>query len=444
MNTFARRLNDMRGVMLALSLWSLTIQGVSAKEPVYNGKPLSEWICCGSPNEQDEAILHIGTNAVPILIKLLGANDKQMKWVAARLESSGLREMVASDDGGTITGIRETASQAFGTLGTNAEFAIPQLIKLLDKDDEDVTPYAASALGQIGPKGIAALTHALSTTEKASTRQNIAIGLGQNSPNSDAAAQILIVLLKDKSPDVRRVAAGYLGTRNGDVEIPALLPVLDDTDPLTSQAAAVALGSYGRQARIAAPKLLSLYTNNPDPSVLSALKKIDFETAKKAELLVINSGPLNPMRLDYAHITLKTGLELVSGGYIEAGLFSVTNIILSKAELYDPKTRHWAETGEMKTPRFGGISILLQNGKVLVAGGEGEEGALSCAELYDPLTGKWTKTGSLEKPHGGGKAILQSDGKVLIYSGGWSPSVPPSDQEIYNPVDGRWTAIANK
>ena len=443
-NLFNMRFHSDFCLLLSVVLIFATVQLVFSKEPAYNGKPLSEWICCGSPNEQNEAILHIGADAVPILIHLLGSNDKDMKQVAARLESSGLREMVANDDESTITGIRETVSQAFGTLGTNAEFAIPQLIKILDSDDDDVSPYAASALGQIGPKGIEALTNALCTAEKPSTRQNIAIGLGQNGVNSNDATQLLVRLLKDKSSDVRRIAATYLGTSDGKIVIPALIPLLDDGDPLARQAAAVTLGSYGAQAKILAPKLLTLYTNNPDPSILESLKKIDLETAKNAELLLVNSEPINPLRLDYISVDLKTGLKLIAGGYYRAGLFSATNILLSKAELYDPKTRHWIETGEMKTPRFGGIAILLQNGKVLVAGGEGAEGALSSAELYDPVVGGWVKTGSLKKPHAGGKAFLKSDGKVIIYSGGWSPRVLPFNQETFNPIDGTWMAIPNK
>src|SRR5208337_3710354 len=102
------------------------IQSLSAKEPYYKEHPLSDWICCASPDEQQEAFQHIGTNAVPVLLELMGASDRSIKRVAQSLESKGLREAVRDES--TLAEIRETVAQAFGSYGTNAEFAIPQLI----------------------------------------------------------------------------------------------------------------------------------------------------------------------------------------------------------------------------------------------------------------------------------------------------------------------------
>ena len=54
-------------------------------------------------------------------------------------------------------------------------------------------------------------------------------------------------------------------------------------------------------------------------------------------------------------------------------------------------------TGSMSTARNSHTATLLPNGRVLVAGGYGPDGttAISSAELYDPDTGTWTNTGSL-------------------------------------------------
>jgi hypothetical protein len=51
-------------------------------------------------------------------------------------------------------------------------------------------------------------------------------------------------------------------------------------------------------------------------------------------------------------------------------------------------------TGEMTAARTGHTATLLDNGKVLIAGGSG---AIS-AELYDPDTGTFTPTGDLTTP----------------------------------------------
>src|ERR1035441_2492280 len=53
----------------------------------------------------------------------------------------------------------------------------------------------------------------------------------------------------------------------------------------------------------------------------------------------------------------------------------------------------------LHTQRYFQSETVLQNGKVLVAGGDNNvSGPLSSAELYDPATGTWTVTGSLSTP----------------------------------------------
>ncbi|MGB8369666.1 MAG: kelch repeat-containing protein [Limisphaerales bacterium] len=425
-------------VVLVSAFFCLSaVQSLSAKEPYYKDHPLSDWICCASPDEQQEAFHHIGTNAVPILLELLGANDKSIKWVALRLESKGMREAVKDES--TLADIRETVAQAFWIYGTNAEFAIPRLIKFLNKNDDDVTPYAAVALVAVGPKGFAALTNDLAM-QKTSVRAAIAAGIGQNGQDAKAVNQVLISLLKDESPDVRHMAASFM--RYSDEAMTALLPLLDDQD--LRGWAAMSLASFGAKAKDAAPKLLSIYTNGFDRQIFGDLKRIDLETAEKAQDMAINSNPLNPFRDGYTRTELTNGLELVAGGYIRIQVPKEAFRYLSSSQLYDPKTGKWQETGEMTTTRSGHVAVLLPTGKVLVAGGLTDKGTFSSAELYDPATGKWTITGSLNKPHAGGGITLQSNGEAMIFSGGWTPSIKPFDKELYDPATGTWAEVTNQ
>ena len=115
------------------------------------------------------------------------------------------------------------------------------------------------------------------------------------------------------------------------------------------------------------------------------------------------------------------------------------------SELYDPATGTWTATGPMVGDSPGDAPTVLRDGRVLVVGEDGPQ-------VYDPASGTWTATGKMNNTDGsgGGAAILLSDGKVLVaggygdYDGVEDPSFAFTDAaEIYDPVTGSWTEIAN-
>src|SRR4029079_378665 len=128
------------------------------------------------------------------------------------------------------------------------------------------------------------------------------------------------------------------------------------------------------------------------------------------------------------------GTVLVAGGRIGLNLDGST----SSAELYDADSGTWSETGRMLSARDGQTATLLNDGKVLVAGGSGQAGlnALSSAELYDPVSGTWTATRNMVDPGRGHTATLLSDGRVLVVGGDGDPRAA----ELYDPVSATWTA----
>ena len=68
--------------------------------------------------------------------------------------------------------------------------------------------------------------------------------------------------------------------------------------------------------------------------------------------------------------------------------------------------------------RLYSTATLLTNGQVLVVGGWSREfGFLAVAELYDPATGAFTQTGSLHSARYRHTATLLNNGQVLIAGG---------------------------
>ena len=145
------------------------------------------------------------------------------------------------------------------------------------------------------------------------------------------------------------------------------------------------------------------------------------------------TGRMNEPRFGHTATLLSDGRVLVAGS--------------GTAELYDPATAIWSRTGSPISNRWGHTATLLQNGKVLVAGGYGVTSAdgafdyLGSAELYDPATGTWSATGSLSDARCCHTATLLQDGRVLVAGGSndLDDGVALTSAELYDPGAGGWT-----
>jgi hypothetical protein len=135
---------------------------------------------------------------------------------------------------------------------------------------------------------------------------------------------------------------------------------------------------------------------------------------------------------------------LIVGGQIDAYIVSTTS-----AELYDPATGLFIPTGSMvAAPREYHTATLLPNGKVLIVGGYDyyANGAQASAELYDPATGKFSQTGSMAVGRFSHTATLLPNGKVLVTGSGnfdFAGAGFDSSAELYDPASGTFSPTGN-
>jgi hypothetical protein len=146
-----------------------------------------------------------------------------------------------------------------------------------------------------------------------------------------------------------------------------------------------------------------------------------------------------------------TATLLPSGKVLIAGGADANGTALASAELYDPATATFTATGSMTVARMYYTATLLGNGKVLIAGGVSWDATTydattsASAELYNPSAGTFTATGSMTVARQQHTATLLNDGRVLIAGGGSIGVVDfnLASAELYNPGTGTFTAIGN-
>jgi hypothetical protein len=158
----------------------------------------------------------------------------------------------------------------------------------------------------------------------------------------------------------------------------------------------------------------------------------------------VATGSMHTARDGATATLLPSGKVLIAGG--ERQDDSVD--IYASAELYDPATGKFANTGSMAAARHGATAVLLADGRVLVAGGDGcadprkctnlfpsVSGYLTSAEIYDPASGKFSATGSMTKPNPGLTSVVLPDGRVLIV-GSWP--------QLYDPASGKFVSAGKQ
>ncbi|MGB6736004.1 MAG: Ig-like domain repeat protein, partial [Candidatus Sulfotelmatobacter sp.] len=150
------------------------------------------------------------------------------------------------------------------------------------------------------------------------------------------------------------------------------------------------------------------------------------------------TGSLITPRVFHTETVLQNGQVLITGGE-----GNESGSLLGACELYNPTTGTFSSTGNLNVPRLNHTATLLANGTVLITGGQVSDGSGSLtetaiSELYNPATGTFAETGSLNAARASHTATLLGNGMVLI-AGGTGLSGEAATAELYNPATSTFT-----
>jgi len=187
-----------------------------------------------------------------------------------------------------------------------------------------------------------------------------------------------------------------------------------------------------RHAMVVLPNGDVLVSGNEADSIQSSCEIFEFSTGRWRY-----TKPMNVPRALHHLVLLNSGNVLAIGGYKERS-----------CELFDPTTETWTMTDSIPTFRFGGQTVTkLSDGKIIVIGGYYIDTTswnyviLNNADIYDPQTNLWTIVLPMQIGRERHTATLLNDGKLLI-AGGDTENFETEECEIYDPFNNNWTECA--
>jgi hypothetical protein len=151
------------------------------------------------------------------------------------------------------------------------------------------------------------------------------------------------------------------------------------------------------------------YLNGFGLIVVSVTEKFNPSTGK------VSQGPnMKYYRAFHTGTRLDDGRVLAAGGlyYLSSGAVAALN----NGETYDPVANKWTLIGNsMSSARYDHIGTLLNDGRVLLAGGvNSAPTVLKTADIFDPIANAFSQVGSMTVARRKHSAVVLPGGKVLV------------------------------
>ena len=179
-----------------------------------------------------------------------------------------------------------------------------------------------------------------------------------------------------------------------------------------------------RRASRAANRLVTWVTI----AIVGILANIAYAVPSFAQ--IVGTAQLNVERRGHTATLLEDGKVLIVGG-------DNLNGMVSQGEIFDPVSQTSSLAAGSSAARTDHTATRLGDGRVLVVGGRDQSGALTSTEIFNPVTAAFTTGPSMTAPRSGHTATALANGNILVAGGDASGSA-----EIYNPATQSFSPIA--
>jgi len=268
-------------ILLALAVLVVQDRLAWPADPEYQGRRLSAWmrdLASADPAQVQaarQAVLALGTNALPALAMHLRARDSALGRLAAAAENRLPRRLWVLAMQGTRSRDalerRWHAAQALAVLGPVAAPALPLLARALEDPEPRVAAAAAEALQRIGPPAWPDLVRALRTTNEY-TFQVVNHALSRAGPTLSNVAPRLVEVFLETAHHRREQLTPTLA-RLGEAAIGPLGTWLADTNAARVERVVTALrGMIAKE--YAAVRAVAVLLQHPDPRVRAGAARV--------------------------------------------------------------------------------------------------------------------------------------------------------------------------
>jgi hypothetical protein len=228
------------------------------KEPEYQGKKLSEWVAMAQENpdppEVDAAIIAIGTNNIPLLLRWLDYKPSKLReWVD---DYSGdvpdkLKFLVRNRPDERA----DMAESTFQVLGMRAVAAIPELLRQAPQHDDGPDMRAFNCLGYMGEASFPAVARIVTNRNSPSRGEAVACirSMTNLGTNTAPAVRLLSEFTRDSDRQIAEDAIRGLGDLRAepDIALPALIARMHGSDAALEADAMWSICKFGTNARLA-------------------------------------------------------------------------------------------------------------------------------------------------------------------------------------------------